>query len=120
MTEDDCNRKNRGSFWLLMGLILLVAVAIVVYGIVVSANEEAQKKIDAYIKRADTFMDPDEVSSILQKMDRTKQIISECEREVAELQETVEYQQLQIESYQLLIDDINSDMVELNKTITDC
>ena len=106
MNTDEQNDRNRGSMWLLFGLIILVGVVVVVYGIIVSSETETA----TVERRADTIPLVDDIPEILEGMNRFDSRIRELEEEVVRLDEELE------ETKQIVVE-ITEDMLSLNQTI---
>ena len=106
MNVDEQNDRNRGSMWLLFGLIILVGVVVVVYGIIVSSETENV----TVERRADTIPLVEDIPEILGGMSRFDSRIKELEEEVNRLNEELE------ETKQIVVD-ITEDMLSLSQTI---
>lgn len=111
MNVDEQNEKNAGSVWLLVGLILLVGIVVVVYGIIQTSEQEkatTTKLID--LTTADTLPLVENIPSILEGMSRTEQVIKKLEEENESLNE-------ELNNLKQVVVDIAEDMVILNQTI---
>lgn len=107
MNVDEQNDRNRGSLWLLLGLILLVAVVVVVYGIMVSA--ESNEKTECPIVSLPLV---DDIPVILNGMNRTEEMIKELEEECKELNK-------EVKAMKQVIADMTEDMLLLSQAITE-
>lgn len=103
MNAEEQNSKNRGSILLLLGMIILVGIVIVVYGIIVTAETNS--------KTAHTlpYID-DELPVKLETMKRLKEELADKDEEIENLRKTISL-------YEEIIETLYVDMVEFNQTI---
>lgn len=115
MNTEEQNYRNRGSLWLLLALILLVGVAIAVYGIIVTSEQKAN---ESTFKTANTFPYVDEaLPERLDNMKHIKAIKEELEVWIEDAQITIEKQEETIAEYKELVETMTEDMLELSQTI---
>lgn len=112
MNTEEQNSKNKGSLALLLALILLVGVAIVVYGIIVSAE---QANGNTTHKTADTIL-VESLPERVESMSRLKALKDQIDRQAEELEAMKELRE-SVSSYQEFLEEIVVDMVELNQTV---
>ncbi len=114
MNTEEQNYKNKGSLALLLALILLVGVAIVVYGIIVSAEQARSNTIK---KTANSLYLDEALPETLESMNRIKAMQEQVERQAEELTETMNELRETVLTYQELVEEIAADMIELNQAI---
>lgn len=110
MNIEEQNSKNKGSLALLLALILLVGVAIVVYGIIVSAEQG-----NTTHKTADTIL-VETLPERVESMSRLKALKEQIDKQAEELEAMKELRE-SVSSYQEFLEEIVTDMVELNQTV---
>lgn len=110
MNTEEQNSRNKGSLLLLLALILLVGVAIAVYGIIVSAEQS-----NTTHKTANTVF-VESLPERVESMSRLKALKDQIDRQAEELEAMKELRE-SVSSYQEFLEEIVVDMVELNQTV---
>lgn len=105
MNVDEQNERNKGSLLLLLGLILVFAIALVIFCIMVSA-EESQSALE----RTETVPLAKGIPEILGGMNRLERTINELEKENERLNR-------ELEETKLVIVEMTNDMLLLSQTI---
>lgn len=113
MNTEEQNSRNKGSLALLLALILLVGIAIVVYGIIVSAE---QAKSNTRQKTANTLY-LDVLPETLEGMNRIKAMQEQVEKQAEELTDTMNELRESVLTYQEFVEEMATDMIELNQAI---
>lgn len=113
MNTEEQNYRNKGSLALLLALILLVGVAIVVYGIIVSAEQNS----NTTQKTARSLYLDESLPETLEGMNRIKAMKEQVDRQAEELTETIKELRESVLTYGEFVEEMTADMLELNQAI---